>query len=208
MRILLVDDHELLRRGVRELLAESYPDAEFIECGTGEDAVALVDSATWDLIILDLAMPRRGGLDALRDIHARRPEVPVVVLSASEDEHYAVRAIRGGARGYVTKQQTSTELVGAVKKAIAGTRYLSPGLMERIAEQAIEPKHLPHEELSDRELQVLRMIAMGKSVKDIGIELALSEKTISTYRTRILAKMKLGTNAELMRYALRAGLVE
>ncbi|NVB83501.1 MAG: response regulator transcription factor [Kofleriaceae bacterium] len=208
MKVLLVDDHELLRRGVRELLTETFTDAEFGEAGTGEDAVAMVAESPWDLIILDLAMPRRGGLDALREIHARCPDVPVVVLSASEDEHYAVRALRGGARGYVTKQTTSSELVGAVKKAIAGTRYLSPSLMERIADSAIEPKQMPHEDLSDRELQVLRMIALGKSVKDIGVELALSEKTISTYRARILTKMKLGSNAELMRYALRSGLVD
>lgn len=208
MRIMLVDDHALLRRGVREMLSEEFAAAEFVEVGTGEEAIAQIGDEAWTLIILDLAMPGRGGLDALHEIHTRRPEIPVIVLSASEDEHYAVRAIRGGACGYVTKQAAATELVRAAQKAMSGTRYLSASVMERIADAALDVKHAPHEELSDRELQVLRMLAHGMSVREIGVELALSEKTISTYRARLLHKMKLGSNAELMRYALRVGLVD
>ncbi len=208
MIVMLVDDHELLRRGVRELIAETFSEAEFIEAATAEAAIAVLEERSCDVLILDVALPGRSGLDALATIHQRRPELPIVVLSASEDEHYAVRALRDGASAYVTKQTTSTELVGAVRKALVGVRYLQDGMMKRIAESAITPHRLPHEALSDRELQVLRLLGLGKSVKEIGAQLALSEKTISTYRSRILEKMKLGSNAELMRYALRAGLVD
>lgn len=200
MRILIVDDHELLRRGVKELLAEAIGIVTFGEATSGEEALAALNSP-WDLVILDLAMPGRGGLDTLKEMHARQPALPIVVLSAHEEEHYAIRALRGGARAYVTKQAASTELVRAAKRAVGGGNPYH--------NLARSPKEAaPHEALSDRELQVLRMLAIGKSVKQIGHELALSEKTISTYRTRLLVKMNLDSNAELMRYALRVGLVD
>ncbi len=208
MRVMVVDDHALLRRGVCELFAGEFPGVEMVEAATGEDAVARVGDEPWDLIILDLAMDRRGGLDALKDIHTRRPEIPIIVLTFHEEEHYAIRALRGGARGFVTKRAAATELVRAARKAMTGARYLSDGLAEKLADAAFEPEKLPHEHLSDRELQVLRMLAIGKSVRQIGEDLALSEKTISTYRARLLAKMQLDSNAALMRYALRIGLVE
>jgi len=203
VRILIVDDHELLRRGVKELLAEAFGVVTFGEAASGNEALAALQG-NWDLAVLDLAMPRGSGLEALKEMRARRPDLPIVVLSAHEEEHYAIRALRGGARAYVTKQSASTELVRAVKRVIGGNDYLSDNLAEKLK----APARLPHELLSDRELQVLRMLAVGKSVKQIGHELALSEKTISTYRARLLVKMDLDSNAELMRYALRAGLVE
>lgn len=209
MRFLVVDDHAVVRRGVRELLAESFPACEVAEAATGEDAVRMVTEGKWDLVVLDIAMPGRGGLDALKELRSRRPLVPVLVLSAHTEDQYAARALRAGARGYVTKQSATDELVTAVHNLLAGTQYVSASLAVHPATLVTNaPERPPHETLSDRELQVFRMLASGKSVKEIGAELTLSDKTISTYRARVLEKMNLRSNAELMRYALRLGLVD
>jgi DNA-binding NarL/FixJ family response regulator len=209
VRILVVDDHAVVRRGVRELLTEAFPDCEVVEAASGEDAVREVADRAWDLVVLDLAMPGRGGLDALKEIQAARPQLPVLVLSAHAEDQYAIRALRAGARGYVTKHSAPEEIVLAVRKTMAGTPYVSASLAEHLAALlARAPERPPHETLSDREMQVFRMLATGKSVKEIGAELALSDKTISTYRARVLEKMNLRSNAELMRYALRSGLVD
>ncbi len=205
----MVDDHAVVRRGVRELLADEFPDCEVVEAASGEDAVSLFTVSSWDLVVLDLAMPGRGGLDALKRILHHRSEMPVLVFSAHAEDQYAIRALRAGARGYVTKQSPSEELVVAVHKLLGGAAYVSASLAEHLASMiTAKPERPPHEALSDREMQVLRLLAIGKSVKEIGHELALSDKTISTYRARILDKMNMRTNAELMRYALRAGLVD
>lgn len=210
MRVLIIDDHAVVRRGVRELLVESFPDCEVVEAASGEDAVRVfAEGEAWDLVVLDLAMPGRGGLDALKDLQRHRPAVPVLVLSAHAEDQFAIRALRAGARGYVTKQSALEELVTAVRKLLAGAPYVSAALAEHLAAVVTQaPERPPHEALSDREMQVFRMLAAGKSVKEIGAELALSDKTISTYRARVLDKMKMRSNAELMRYALRAGLVD
>ena len=209
MRFLVVDDHAVVRRGVRELLADSFPDCEVVEAANGEDAVRMFAEGEWDLVVLDLAMPGRGGLDALKGIQGHRPQVPVLVLSAHAEDQFAIRALRAGARGYVTKQSASDELVTAARKLLAGAPYVSASLAGHLASVLTHaPERPPHEALSDREMQVFRMLASGKSVKEIGAELALSDKTISTYRARVLEKMNLRSNAELMRYALRSGLVD
>jgi DNA-binding NarL/FixJ family response regulator len=209
VRFLVVDDHAVLRRGVIGLLTDAFPDCEVAEAESGEEAVLLFEAGSWDLVVLDLAMPGRGGLDALKQIHAHQPDVPVLVLSAHAEDEYAVRALRAGARGYVTKQSASEELVLAVRKLLGGTAYVSASLAEHLASLLTHaPERAPHESLSDREMQVFLMLASGKSVKEIGAELTLSDKTISTYRARVLEKMNMKTNAELMRYALRAGLVD
>lgn len=209
MRFLVVDDHAVVRRGVRELLADSFPDCEVVEAASGEDAVRKLAVGSWDLVVLDLAMPGRGGLDALKGIQARKPPVPVLVFSAHAEDQYAIRALRAGARGYVTKQCEPDELVLAARKLLSGTPYVSASLAGHLASVLTRtPERPPHEALSDREMQVFRMLASGKSVKEIGAELALSDKTISTYRARVLEKMNLRSNAELMRYALRSGLVD
>jgi two-component system invasion response regulator UvrY len=209
MKILVVDDHAVVRRGARELLAEEFPDAAFDEAATGEDAVARAAETAFDLVVLDLSMPRRGGLEALQDLRASRPAMPVLVLSHHAEEQYAVRAFRAGARGYITKESAPEELIGAARRVLAGGKYVSPALAEQLAAALADGGHAPpHETLSHRELQVLRMIALGKAVKQIAAELALSDKTVSTYRARVLEKMKMESNADLMRYALRAGLVE
>ena len=209
MRFLVVDDHAVVRRGVRELLADAFPDCEVVEVATGEDAVRTFEEGTWNLVVLDLEMPGRGGLDALKGMRGHQPQVPVLVFSAHAEDQYAIRALRAGARGYVTKQGAPDELVLAARKLISGTPYVSASLAEHLASMLTRsPERPPHEALSDREMQVFRMLASGKSVKDIGGELDLSDTTISTYRARVLEKMNMRSNAELMRYALRMGLVD
>ncbi|HKE13290.1 MAG TPA: response regulator transcription factor [Kofleriaceae bacterium] len=209
LRILLVDDHAVLRRGVRQLLAEDLPGAVFGEAASGPAALELVRDQRWSLVVLDLSIPGRDGLDVLKESRALAPDLPVLVLSMHGEEQYAIRALRAGAAGYVTKESAPEELTRAVRKALGGGRYVSPTMAERLAAAVVDAgSRPPHESLSDRELQVLLLLARGKSVKEIGVALALSEKTISTYRTRVLDKMNMGSNAELMRYALRVGLVE
>jgi two-component system invasion response regulator UvrY len=209
MRFLVVDDHPVVRRGVRELLADSFPQCEVVEAATGEDAVRTIAEGAWDLVVLDLAMPGRGGLDALKAIRNHNQQVPVLVLSAHAEDQYASRALRAGANGYVTKASTTEDLALAARQLLAGETYVSASRAEHLtAAEASAPERPPHEALSEREMQVFRMLASGMSVKAIGAELGLSDKTISTYRARILEKMNLRSNAELMRYALRRGLVD
>jgi two-component system invasion response regulator UvrY len=209
--ILLVDDHAVVRRGLRELLGDEFPRAEFGEAASGAEALAQIAKRPWGLVILDVSLPGRDGLEILKEALALRPGVPIMMLSVHGEDQYAIRALRAGAAGYVTKETAPEDLTAAVRKVLQGGKYVSPRLAEKMV-TALAARdggtQLLHEGLSDRELQVLRMLAVGKSVKEIGAELALSEKTISTYRTRIIGKMKMRSNAELMRYALRAGLVD
>lgn len=209
MRFLLVDDHAIVRRGLREILVEQYPGAQFDEAVTGEDAIELAGTHRYALVLLDISMPRRGGLDALKELRERHPALPVIMMSQHAEDQYAVRALRSGARAYLTKSAAPEELVTAARKVLAGGRYIPESLADRLVGALdADPDVLPHEHLSDRELLVLRMLAQGKAVKDIASELALSEKTVSTYRTRVLDKVKLSNNADLIRYALRVGLIE
>jgi two-component system invasion response regulator UvrY len=209
--ILLVDDHAVVRRGLRELLGEEFPSAEFGEAASGAEALAEIARRRWGLVVLDVSLPGRDGLEVLKEALALRPDVPIMMLSVHGEDQYAIRALRAGAAGYVTKETAAEDLTAAIRKVLQGGKYVSPRLAEQMA-AALSTRdgttRLLHEGLSDRELQVLRMLAVGKSVKEIGADLALSEKTISTYRTRIVGKMKMRSNAELMRYALRAGLVD
>ncbi|HEY8141955.1 MAG TPA: response regulator transcription factor [Kofleriaceae bacterium] len=208
-RFLLVDDHSIVRRGLRDLLAEEFAGAEFGEAASGPEALALVARQPWSLMVLDVSIPGRDGLDVLEEVHALHPQTRVLVLSGHDEEQYAMRALRAGASGYVSKDTAPDELCRAVHKVLAGGRYVSSALAEKLADQLARPgERAPHELLSNREMQVLKLLARGRSVKDIGAELSLSEKTISTYRTRILEKMNLKSNAELMRYALKTGLVD
>ena len=209
MRVLLVDDHAVVRRGIRDLLAEEFTEAAFTEASTGEEALALVRKETFDLVVLDISMPRRGGMDALKEIQAETPKLPVLVLSQHAEEQYAIRALRAGAAGYLTKDCAADELTRAARKACAGGKYVSEALAEKLADELSAGSGAPlHERLSDRELHVMRMLALGKSVKEIAGELSLSDKTISTYRARIMQKTHIKSNAALMRYALLVGLVD
>jgi two-component system invasion response regulator UvrY len=209
--ILLVDDHAVVRRGLRELLGEEFPCAEFGEAASGPHALEQISKRSWGLVILDISLPGRDGLDILKEALVLRPGLPIMILSVHGEDQYAIRALRAGAAGYVTKETAPEDLTAAVRKILQGGKYVSPRLAEKMVAALATREgttQLLHEGLSDRELQVLRMLAVGRSVKEIGLDLALSEKTISTYRTRIIGKMNMRSNAELMRYALRAGLVD
>ena len=209
MRILVADDHPLVRRGLRGLLLDHFPAAEIVEAGDAREAMAAVAEGSWQLALVDINLPGRGGLELLRDLKQQIPELPVLVVSAYTEEEFALRALKLGAAGYVSKQSASDVLAGAVKKVLAGGRYVSPAVAEKLAQAAAEGWSLtPHENLSLREMQVFQMIARGNSIKEIAGELALSEKTIATYRSRISEKLGLGTNVELTRYAMQHGLAE
>jgi two-component system invasion response regulator UvrY len=209
MRILIADDHAVVRQGLQLILAQAFPHAEFGEAADSRQTVEAVLQHHWDLVILDLSMPGRNGLDALKELKIQRPALPVLVLSMHPEQQYAVRAFRAGAAGYLTKANASAELVRAVERILAGGRYVSAALGEELAAELSGPGHaMLHETLSDRELEVLRLIASGRTVKEIAAELTLSVNTISTYRARILEKMEMRTSAELTHYAISSGLVE
>jgi len=207
MRVLVADDHPLVRRGLRDLLLDHFPMAEIVEAGDAREALAAIREGSWQLALVDINLPGRGGLDLLREIKHLRSEIPLLVVSAHTEEEFALRTLKLGAAGYVSKQSAADVLVGAVKKVMSGGRYVSAAVAEKLAMTAAEGWPLDaHENLSLRELQVLQRIAAGESIKRIAGELALSEKTIATYRSRISAKLGLGTNVELTRYAIQHGL--
>lgn len=207
--ILLADDHAVVRRGVRQLLSDELPGSRFGEAGTANEALAAARAEAWDLLILDLSLPGKSGLDALKELKAARPKLPVLVLSMYPEEQFALRALRAGASGYVTKQSPPEELVAAVKKVLRGGRWVSEATAERLASQVGgDARQEPHEALSDREFQVMRLIASGLTLTAIAERLAISVQTVSTYRGRILEKMELATNADLAAYARRHGLLE
>ncbi len=206
---LLVDDHEVMRAGIRQVLSGGFPAAAFDEAGTAADGLARLEAGGTDLVVLDLAMPGRGGLELLEEVKRRWPRLPAIVLSAYPEEEFAIRCLKLGASGYVAKSSAAHELVTACRTALEGRKYVTPLLAERLANlvDGTAP-HAQHETLSPRELQVLRLVASGRSLKEIAAELALGEKTISTYRQRIAVKLGLSTNVELTRYALHHGLVD
>jgi DNA-binding NarL/FixJ family response regulator len=209
MRILIADDHAVVRQGLILILTQALGQAEFGEAGDSRQTIAAALKQHWDLVILDLSMPGRNGLEALKELKAQRPALPVLVFSMHSEQQYAVRAFRAGAAGYLTKANASAELVKAVKRIMAGGRYVSAALGEElVSELSGHGNAMLHEKLSDRELEILRLIASGRSVKEIAAELTLSASTISTYRTRLLEKMNMRTSAELTHYAVSNGLVE
>jgi two-component system invasion response regulator UvrY len=198
-----------VRHGLRQILADDFKRAEFGEARNAQEALDLVWKEDWDVVVLDITMPGRSGLEVLREIKRSRPRLPVLVLSMHPENQFAVRVLKRGAAGYMTKESAPDELVGAVKKVLAGGRYVSSSLAEKLATYLSgDTQRPPQELLSDREFQVLRLIASGKIVSEIARELSLSVKTISTYRARILEKMSLRNNAELMHYAMQHQLVE
>lgn len=209
MRILIADDHAVFRRGLRETLSEAFPKISFGEAKTARETLELVHRQDWDVIILDISMPGKSGLDILDDLRRSRPRVPVLLLTMHPEQQFARRALKAGAAGYLTKDSVPDELKEAIKKIVAGGRYVSATLAEKLAVDLRQGTDMPvHELLSDREFQVLRMIASGKSVKEVADELSLSVKTVSTYRSRILEKTGMKTNADLIRYALQTQLVD
>lgn len=207
MRILICDDHAVIRQGLKQILSDGFERTTFGEAANATETLDLVWKQKWDVIMLDITMPGRSGLDILKEIKHAHPRVPVLILSVHPEDQFAVRVLKAGASGYLTKDSAPTELVAAVKKVFAGGRHVSPALAEKLASDLVNGKGKPPEEqLSDREFQVLGLIASGKTIKEIGATLSLSVKTVSTYRARLLQKMGMKTNAELMHYAMERGL--
>lgn len=207
-RVVVADDHAIIRRGLIQILTEQADMTVVGEAQNAQELFALTREQAWDIAILDVSMPGRGGLEILKDLKTEYPTRPVLILSVHPEDQYAVRALKAGASGYLSKDSAPGELVIAIRKALQGGKYVSPTLAEKLAYNlAPEVDRSPHELLSDREFQVLCRIASGKTVGEIADEMALSVKTISTYRTRILQKMNLRNNAELTHYAIQNGLV-
>ena len=209
IRVLVADDHAIVRRGLKLILAEEFERLTVGEAQDGTELIDQIEKDDWQVVILDITMPGKTGLDLLKEIKRLRPRLPVLILSMHSEDQFALRAFRAGAAGYMNKENAPEELVKAIKKVLAGGKYVSTTLAETLISglEADTDKPL-HESLSDREYQVLRMIASGKTVKEIAEELSLSIKTISTYRTRILEKLRMKTNAELTYYAISKKLVQ
>jgi DNA-binding NarL/FixJ family response regulator len=208
IRILIVDDHAILLRGLKEILEREFRDVSIGGAGTAEQALTQLDAENWDLVILDITMPGRSGVDVLRNLKALRPKLPVLVLSMHPEDQYGKRVLKAGASGYMNKESAPEELIKAVRKLLSGGRYVSPTLAETLAVDLGRDDGTPaHERLSDREFEVLRKMASGKTVGQIAQELHLSVPTVSTYRARILEKMGMSNTAELIRYALSHHLV-
>jgi DNA-binding NarL/FixJ family response regulator len=206
LKILTIDDHEVVRRGLKDMFTKES--ATFGEARSGAEALELVRKQPWDIAVLDISLGGRSGLEVLSELKQLRPRMPVLILSMHAEEQYAVRAFKSGASGYINKASSGEELRRAILKIIKGGQYVGPTLAEKIVVQLAQPGKVPHESLSNREFEVLCSIASGQTVKEIAAKLSLSDKTISTYRRRILDKMDMRTNAELTHYAIRNGLVE
>lgn len=208
MRILCVDDHAIFRQGVKQILAQYDRMAKIGEAATAAAAMQLARESRWDLVILDLSLPDRSGLQVLTDLKREQPELPVIVLSMHAEDEYAIRALRIGASGYITKESAPEELVAALQKVMRGGRYMTPTLAEKIAFSYASPATAEklHHTLSERELEVLQLIGAGKSLKEIAAMLSLSVKSVGTYRARVLEKMAMSTNADLIRYVIEHNL--
>jgi two-component system, NarL family, invasion response regulator UvrY len=208
IKILIADDHPVVRQGLKQILAETRDIVVADEAASGQEVMKKVTKNDYDVILLDISMPGRNGLDILRELKSKRPKAAVLILSIYPEDQYAVRVLKLGAAGYLTKESVPEELINAIRKVAQGRKYISATLAEKLAvDLELNAEKPVHENLSDREYQVLCMISSGKRLKEIAEELSLSIKTISTYRTRILDKMKLRNNAELIRYALQNNLV-
>lgn len=207
IKVLLVDDHAIARNGVRLMLGTADDIAVTGEAGNAQDAMALVQSGDFDVALVDITMPGKNGLDLLRSLRAERPRLAVLILSTYAEDIYAVRALKLGAAGYLTKDAPTAVLVAAVRKAAAGGKHVSPAMLEKLASLIGGGGMATHEGLSNRELEVFKLIAAGQSLVEVGKALHLSPNTVTTYRARILEKMGMGSNAELTRYALENGMI-
>jgi two-component system invasion response regulator UvrY len=209
MHVLIVEDHQIVRHGLKEVFADAFPKLQTGEAENSQAALEQLAKQKWDLVLLDVNIPGRSGLEVLEEVKRLQPQTPVLVLSAYPEEEFAVRALKLGASGYLNKSLASDEILAAAKKALAGGKYVTASLAEKLAASlGSDVQQTPHESLSSRELQVLRMIACGQSIKEIAAELILSEKTVGTYRVRIAKKLALNSNVELTRYALKHRLVD
>jgi DNA-binding NarL/FixJ family response regulator len=208
IRVLVADDHAVVRQGLKLILSEEFDELVLGEAQNGNELIEQIEKDDWQVVVLDITMPGKSGLDVLKEIKRLRPHLPVLILSMHSEDQFALRAFKAGAAGYMTKENVPEELVKAIKKVLSGGKYVSATLAEALVLGLEADAERPaHEALSDREYQVLRMIASGKTVKEIAEELALSIKTVSTYRTRVLDKLRMRTNAELTHYAIANKLV-
>ena len=208
LRILIADDHAIIRKGLKQILLEEYPTAIIEEVGDAEAAINKTITNEWDILICDLSMPGRSGLDVLQHVKQNSLKLPVLILSIHPEEQYAIRALRAGAAGYLSKDAATEELVKAVQRIVQGRKYISSSLAEIMASELDQDASKPpHELLSDREFHVFKLIADGKSVSEIAEQLSLSITTVSTYRSRVLEKMDIKTNADMTRYALENKLI-
>ena len=207
MNILIVDDHAIVRQGLRQILTESDSTIFIKEADCGSEAIRQVRAGEWNVVVLDISLPDRNGIDILKQIKKEYPRIPVLMLSMHEEGLYAIRALKAGASGYITKQSAPAELMAAIHQVARGRKYLTATLAEAMADSlGADYERLPHETLSDREYQTLCLIASGKGLTDVAEEMRLSVKTVSVYRARLLEKMKLKNNAELTHYAIKNGL--
>ena len=208
IKVLIADDHTLVRKGLKQILLDAKDIQHVDEAKDGKETINKVNKQDYDLVVLDISLPGRSGIDVLKQLKCSKPGLPILILSMHPEEQYAVRALRAGAAGYLTKESAPDELINAIKKVAAGGKYITTSLAEKLAgEIGPDPEKLLHEILSDREYQVMCMIASGKTVKEIAEALSLSVKTISTHRARILKKMRMDNNAQLTHYAIKHGLV-
>ncbi len=209
IRILVADDHPVLRAGIRQILSQSHDIVVEDEASNGQEVINKVAKSNYDVVLLDISMPGIGGLEALRELKILKPRLPILILSVHREEEYAIRAIKAGASGYVRKISAPEELIGAIRKVYQGRKYITPKLAEELAEALLSSTDkLPHQLLSDREFQVMCLIAKGLKTKDIGEELSLSPSTVATYRTRIFSKMNMMSVAELAIYAIEHPLLD
>lgn len=207
MRILIADDHLVVRKGLKLILLEEFPNAEIEDVPDAEELVRKIMNGKWDVVVCDMTMPGRSGLDALQQIKQIAPGLPVLILSFHSEEQYALRVLKAGASGYLNKGSAAEELVKAVQTVLLGKKYISETVAEKLATNISKGEIQAHETLSDREFDVMKLLAEGKSVSDIAEMLSLSVTTISTYRARVMQKMNLKTNSDLTKYAIENKLI-
>jgi two-component system invasion response regulator UvrY len=208
LKILIADDHAVVRKGLRQILLEEYPSAQIGEVADAESLLSEIMKDDWNIVITDMNMPGRSGLDALTQIKQMAPQLPVLIMSMYPEDQYALRVLKAGASGYLGKDNIHDDIIKAIQSVQLGKKYITPAVAEKLANALGEDNRLqPHETLSDREFEVLKLLASGKAVSDIASQLSLSATTVSTYRSRIMEKMNMRTNAELTRYALEKKLI-
>jgi DNA-binding NarL/FixJ family response regulator len=207
MRLLLVDDHKIVRDGLKQILLSFYPTAIITESGDAEDAIHQLSRSEFDVVICDLNLPGRSGLDVVKQVKESHPNLPVLILSMNPEKQYALRALKAGASGYLNKAKGAEEIMAAIERVRLGRRYISPEVSDLLVDDISSVSALPHEDLSDRELHVFKMLAEGKSISGIAESLSIALSTVSTHRSRILEKMAMKTNADLTKYAIEHNLL-